>query len=322
MNQINSVEDLKSEDLKNCDGPVYIDLTTEELEPAKEVLPFHFENCYSPIYIDDTTEEREPIKNSESILKQLLFIDSKNACEEDTNASERTEQKEDINTNEIKTDDEEFKSNEIKADYTQFYEDIEVEELQIKDEGVIDCDDNIDCYDDNFCELSTDTKEIEDNTDLEQKVYECKHCQKMFIAEDYLKKHLIVHREKQKLNAKRNVYECEHCQKTFVSEKYLNRHLTVHTKKPIIEETQRVYECTHCLKNFKSEKSLKQHLLVHSEMQLFECNVCFRNFRQKQHYTKHMSQHEEFAKISGSDRKFRVELEKVIGEGKKSIFFF
>lgn len=217
----NSVEDLKADDLLNCGSPICVDLTTEALEPAEEVLLSDLSNCGGTIYVDDTAENHEPIKSSKSILKQLLLkgVDSKNACEVDQIGSEKIGQLEDFKPNEIKADDEDFKTNNVKA----VDEDFKTNVVKVDDEDSKTIEvkaDDTQIKQEELQIKSIEDTNSDDNSDSIQRVYECKDCSRTFTSTSGLGGHMIAHTE--------NKFKCRWCSRIFKLEWYYAKHIFQH----------------------------------------------------------------------------------------------
>jgi hypothetical protein len=138
--------------------------------------------------------------------------------------------------------------------------------------------------------LSKKKTEIKKNI---PKVFKCTDltCQKIFWDENKLKKHMVVHGEKQ--------FNCEYenCGKSFLDKSKLKRHRLVHTK-------ERHYKCEICGKRFSLDFNLKTHIRTHTGLKPFVCEFpnCNRRFTQSSNLAAHQKIH---YKIGGKVRKSR-----------------
>lgn len=84
---------------------------------------------------------------------------------------------------------------------------------------------------------------------------QCKQCEKKFLFQHQLKRHLATHDPNMKIKSD-NV--CSICQKVYGSPTNLRRHIeTVHLK-------IKSFFCTICSKNFSQKKVLEYHLRTHN----------------------------------------------------------
>ena len=130
------------------------------------------------------------------------------------------------------------------------------------------------------------------------KIFKCSNlnCQKIFWDENKLKKHMVVHGEKQ------FVCEYEKCGKSFLDKSKLKRHRLVHTK-------ERHYKCEICSKRFSLDFNLKTHIRTHTGLKPFACEFpnCNRRFTQSSNLAAHQKIH---YKIGGKVRKSRKKKKK------------
>lgn len=137
------------------------------------------------------------------------------------------------------------------------------------------------------------------------KIFKCSNfnCQKIFWDENKLKKHMVVHGEKQ------FVCEYEKCGKSFLDKSKLKRHRLVHTK-------ERHYKCEICSKRFSLDFNLKTHIRTHTGLKPFACEFpnCNRRFTQSSNLAAHQKIH---YKIGGKVRKSRKKKKKISNDGSK-----
>ncbi|XP_041355906.1 zinc finger protein 341-like isoform X2 [Gigantopelta aegis] len=149
--------------------------------------------------------------------------------------------------------------------------------------------------------------------------YACPHCDKVFMCERYLRRHLPTH-------GTEGQFECYTCLKKFKTEHYLKMHMLIHTgEKPfpcelcaasfnrkdklkrhmLIHESTKKYKCpfkslTGCSKAFNRPDKLKAHILTHSGVKPFKCLDCGKGFSRRPHLIEHERGHR-------ADYKFRCD---------------
>lgn len=116
----------------------------------------------------------------------------------------------------------------------------------------------------------------------EPKIYACKFedCDKVFIDNGSLKKHLALHGEK--------LFDCpfETCGKKFVDKSKLKRHQLVHTG-------ERPYGCEICGKKFSLDFNLRTHIRTHTGLKPYACKFygCTKRFTQSSNLVAHEKTH-------------------------------
>ncbi|KAM4623192.1 zinc finger protein 341 [Discoglossus pictus] len=140
--------------------------------------------------------------------------------------------------------------------------------------------------------------------------YPCPHCQKVFICERYLRRHLATH-------GGGGRFKCQICKKLFRREHYLKLHSRIHSgEKPfkctlcesgfnrkdklkrhmLIHEPYKKYKCpfashTGCNKEFNRPDKLKAHILSHSGLKMHKCQYCNKSFSRRAHMMEHQRCH-------------------------------
>ncbi|XP_028160813.1 zinc finger protein 814-like isoform X2 [Ostrinia furnacalis] len=106
--------------------------------------------------------------------------------------------------------------------------------------------------------------------------YTCPKCNKHFISEYFLKRHILKH-------VFRKV-ECTKCNLQFKSKFYLYEH----TKMCHILNQYDFFSCSTCGRAFESSNNLDQHLKCHKAK---ECQLCGKEFLTQEYYDSHMQRH-------------------------------
>lgn len=106
--------------------------------------------------------------------------------------------------------------------------------------------------------------------------FTCPMCDKLFISDYFLKKHLLKHVYK--------TSKCNKCSLQFVS----RFHLFEHTKIVHILKKDPYYSCNICGRMFTSVNKLKSHYQIHRTK---ECHMCEKVFKNQRTYDVHMQRH-------------------------------
>ncbi|CAH1784688.1 unnamed protein product [Owenia fusiformis] len=154
-----------------------------------------------------------------------------------------------------------------------------------------------------FTQQSAYNKHLTCTHGIDDDLYPCKKCDKVFYKEKTLKEHLKnVHAVNPKYKCTKEDCEkvfsnsvalsahfkthdkefvCSFCAHTFSTKCNLQRHLRTHTGvKP--------YSCPHCPKKFAGASNLRMHLEVHEGIKEHACGLCNRHFNRKAHLKRHM----------------------------------
>jgi len=102
------------------------------------------------------------------------------------------------------------------------------------------------------------------------KPYSCRHCATSFTWDYQLKTHLL------KSHNEGTWLTCHICQKKFSHGGSLKRHLLLHKDKDV-----KPYICSQCQKRFCTAAGLKGHQLVHTDFKQFCCGLCGKWFKSK-----------------------------------------
>ena len=113
------------------------------------------------------------------------------------------------------------------------------------------------------------------------KVFKCEECDKSFISEVALERHVTTHGEDRNL-------KCRFCEKTFKTKYSLQQHEDIiHLGK---------FTCSICGKNLYNRKDFASHLELHHEMRsesvCFNCEVCGKSFASNNYLQYHKKVHE------------------------------
>uniref|UniRef100_A0A336M4T9 CSON009851 protein n=1 Tax=Culicoides sonorensis TaxID=179676 RepID=A0A336M4T9_CULSO len=133
--------------------------------------------------------------------------------------------------------------------------------------------------------------------------FTCHLCERRYLTEFRLKKHLGIHRLKEKAcpicgKLTRNLtshlpkheepaerFQCDKCEKNYKSEKHLISHRVVHENK--------LFACPQCGKTFNAPEKVAAHIrnLHNPNRPTFECSVCHKKFFYRKYLTGHMRMH-------------------------------
>lgn len=106
--------------------------------------------------------------------------------------------------------------------------------------------------------------------------YTCPFCNKHFISDYFLKKHILRHMQRK--------VQCNVCLKEFKSKFYLFEH----KKMEHILNLKRYISCKICGRTFENVKKMKSHEKSH---RIKECQLCDKMFVTQKHYDVHMQRH-------------------------------
>ena len=144
-------------------------------------------------------------------------------------------------------------------------------------------------------------------------VYPCKYCTQKFKRKEEVRAH------EQYVHIRKNVVTCKLCNRTFLRNHHLKRHMVTHTEIPLFKCTlcdlafRRAYDlschkkchednpgeaisrkpycCTECNKTFSMPNHLKEHKTTHSKEIPFSCNLCKKSFRLNSYLKSHQKIH-------------------------------
>lgn len=121
-------------------------------------------------------------------------------------------------------------------------------------------------------------------------IFQCKFpdCDKAFTDSGSLKKHMIVHGEKQ------FICDFKDCGKKFLDKSKLKRHRLVHTG-------ERPYKCEICGKKFSLDFNLRTHIRTHTGLKPYVCSFpdCGKRFTQSSNLAAHEKVHTKEKKEDG-----------------------
>jgi KRAB domain-containing zinc finger protein len=119
-----------------------------------------------------------------------------------------------------------------------------------------------------------ETTEVHEQTQSDEKKFQCQQCPKSFEKRQILKNHEQSHKSK---------VECQICYKKF-SKLSLKIHLKNH-------ESIRKFNCDHCSAGFVTKQTLMQHMWKHRSGKQFICSKCSRGFIRIENFKVHLLQH-------------------------------
>ncbi|XP_060125530.1 zinc finger protein 883-like isoform X1 [Zootoca vivipara] len=114
-------------------------------------------------------------------------------------------------------------------------------------------------------------------TDSEEKPYQCLECGRKFSRKSSLTKHKRIHTGEKP-------YICLECGKSFRQITHLTSHQRVHTE-------NKPYQCLDCGKSFSQKSSLTAHRRIHTGEKPYQCLECGKRFSQVAHLTSHQRIH-------------------------------
>ncbi|EDW27051.1 GL16446 [Drosophila persimilis] len=107
--------------------------------------------------------------------------------------------------------------------------------------------------------------------------YPCEVCQKAFISNVELRRHMRVH-------TGQKPYGCRYCDRRFSDFGSSKKHERIHTG-------ERPYVCEVCHKGFAYAHVLSVHRRTHTGKKQFQCTQCDKGFTKKSYLAAHMDQH-------------------------------
>ena len=107
------------------------------------------------------------------------------------------------------------------------------------------------------------TEEVE--TESAKEVNKCSHCEKQYIKEIDLKKHLYYE------HGGKKPFPCQICTRKFVSAGDLRKHHIYHTKAT-------PFKCPYCDKRVRHKSLLKRHIVIHTGEKPHVCSYCDKGF--------------------------------------------
>ena len=113
-----------------------------------------------------------------------------------------------------------------------------------------------------------------------EKPFRCE-CGLSYKRLEHLKRHQLVHQESLP-------FECFSCEKTFISNYHLNRHLAKHEEKPDDKTPPQAVEftCGQCSLSFTTKSLLSDHLKTH-----LICPICLKEFKTPKTLSNHSAIH-------------------------------
>ena len=113
--------------------------------------------------------------------------------------------------------------------------------------------------------------------DHSKRIYRCNVCNKIFLAQYTLMRHMPVHTGERR-------FICPTCGKGFRQASTLCRHKAVHS-------TDRPFECKVCNKAFNRSSTLIAHMKTHQDDKSHKCPICGKGFHQKGNLKNHIYTH-------------------------------
>ena len=124
---------------------------------------------------------------------------------------------------------------------------------------------------------------VSDVHSVVQPQYQCSECDKSFILESQLRRHMRIHTD--------DAITCTVCFKKFECQSTLKLHMTTHTGERPTAVNDGRFVCSVCGKHFQYKQMLEFHKRIHTGAKPFECNTCGQAFRQRSHLNRHWLTH-------------------------------
>ena len=117
--------------------------------------------------------------------------------------------------------------------------------------------------------------------------YQCDLCDKSYLQEFALKKHVKHYHEGEK------EFVCQMCGKAFTSPNYLRHHIAA------VHEGSRKYKCKFCSKSYAHQEGMNNHIRTVHEGVKYQCEFCEKTFTQSNNLKLHIAkQHEEISTVA------------------------
>ncbi|XP_067205495.1 PR domain zinc finger protein 5-like isoform X2 [Linepithema humile] len=143
---------------------------------------------------------------------------------------------------------------------------------------------------------------------LDTKSFICEYCGLTFSQKTYLIAHKRAIHEKRKTAPKQ--HQCDLCDKNFVSEHILRKHVSLHSQRFLCAQCgkefatnhalklhsrkhtgERPYQCKQCTKAFARSMALRVHELTHTGERPYVCDLCEQHFTQRSSMMVHRRRH-------------------------------
>ena len=112
------------------------------------------------------------------------------------------------------------------------------------------------------------------SSDLLEKPYQCKLCDKAYLRKSHLRDHLAVH-------SGVKPHSCNVCGKAFLRKNDPKDHIRIHSgEKPFI--------CDQCGKAFGCKSNLTKHLRLHADKKPYQCAECDKSFNRRHRFHIHV----------------------------------
>ena len=108
-----------------------------------------------------------------------------------------------------------------------------------------------------------------------EKKFMCHLCSKVFIVQDLLRKHMVIHQNRTKS------FKCDQCDSAYYEQSQLRHHIKLKHKGEI------KHLCNICGASLTSATNLRQHMLTHSGERPHKCTQCDAAFTQEQNLKRH-----------------------------------
>ncbi|XP_013394073.1 zinc finger protein 70-like [Lingula anatina] len=116
-----------------------------------------------------------------------------------------------------------------------------------------------------------------------QELYKCKFCEKPFARACAVTNH-------EKIHTGVTPFKCQHCEHEFETKNALENHELLHVNAGVKAQVSR-YVCSYCSRTFKSRSVFKRHLRIHTGDRPYKCRYCSKRFNQMPNCTIHERVH-------------------------------
>ena len=136
------------------------------------------------------------------------------------------------------------------------------------------------------CNLCFATAPALEEHQTAHKMFRCEECPYKCKTKTMLKQHVGTHATEKK-------FKCEKCFKLFLTEEYRRKHVRLHMR-----EAENKFPCTKCVRMLRTRAGLLHHMKkVHEDKVAFDCEMCGKVFAEKSYLRKHARTHEKDQQI-------------------------
>ena len=136
------------------------------------------------------------------------------------------------------------------------------------------------------------------------KLYQCRACDKEFSTSSGLKDHIV------KIHKGRKIFQCPICSDKFIDEEKMNEHIVN------IHNGRKIFQCPICSDKFIDEEKMNDHVVkIHKGRKIFQCPICPDKFIDEEKMNEHISTvHEGKKKLNVANECYELEKEENSGK--------